>query len=355
MKPIYITSIENFSGKTAVLLALGRRLQVEGHKVGYFKPVSYEALETGGRLLDEDVSFVRNVLGLKIDPSTMAGVVVTSDTLPRCLNEDVQCEFPEQITTAFEACKEDSDVMLLEGGGSLRQGHVLGISTPFVAQMLDSQVLGVIKYRGPLRLLDDIMTAKVRLEERLMGVIINRVSDRDIDFINEQAIPYLESQDIPVFGIIPERPSVAAISIQELVDVLNAEVLTGWGLMDKLVETITVGAMGAAEAISRFRRFQNKAVVTGGDRTDVQLAALDTSTRVLILTGNLTPNPAVLQRATDQGVPVLMTAGTTMDTIESIETVFGKTRLGQPEKLAHFESLMAENVDYKRLFETLGL
>jgi BioD-like phosphotransacetylase family protein len=38
MKALYVTSLQSFSGKTAVCLALGRRLQKEGYKVGYFKP-----------------------------------------------------------------------------------------------------------------------------------------------------------------------------------------------------------------------------------------------------------------------------------------------------------------------------
>ena len=45
----------------------------------------------------------------------------------------------------------------------------------------------------------------------------------------------------------------------------------------------------------------------------------------------------------------------TMEAVEAIESVFGKTRLGQAEKLAHFESLMAEHVDYKRFLELLDV
>jgi BioD-like phosphotransacetylase family protein len=50
-----------------------------------------------------------------------------------------------------------------------------------------------------------------------------------------------------------------------------------------------------------------------------------------------------------------MVPGNTLETVETIESVFGKTRLGQAEKLAHFEALMAKYLDYKRLFELLEL
>ncbi len=40
-------------------------------------------------------------------------------------------------------------------------------------------------------------------------------------------------------------------------------------------------------------RGENMAVITGGDRTDLQLAALETSTTCLILTGSISPDPLI--------------------------------------------------------------
>ncbi len=356
MKALYITSIENFSGKTAVLLAIGKRLQAEGYSVGYFKPVSYEAVLSGSTYIDEDVTFVRNVLALPQHPTELAGAVVPQQRLPECLNAEDRCAFREQIAETYKALKpEEKDVVLLEGGGSLRQGYALGISTPMVAEMLGSKVLAVVKYAGRMRVLDDSLTAQFRLGERLLGVILNRVPEEEMPFALDIAIPFLESEGIPVLGALPEMASLAAISVGELAQALAAEVLHGEALMDNLIETVMVGAMGAQQALSRFRRSPNKAVVTGGDRSDIQLAALETSTVALVLTGNLTPSAAVLERAAQQGVAVLLVKENTMETIETVEQVFGKTRLGQPKKLARFEALMAEHVDYKRLFELLEL
>jgi BioD-like phosphotransacetylase family protein len=70
---------------------------------------------------------------------------------------------------------------------------------------------------------------------------------------------------------------------------LTAQVLTKDVPMDAVVENLTVGAMTAEAALRRMRKQRNKAVITGGDRTDIQLAALETSTSCLVLTGNLEP------------------------------------------------------------------
>ncbi|HEC22414.1 MAG TPA: phosphotransacetylase family protein [Chloroflexi bacterium] len=355
MKAVYVTSIENFSGKTAICLGLGKRLQAEGYRVGYLKPVSYQPMQLAGHVVDEDAAFVKNVLALELEPWDLSPVVVTPDLLPDCLEPDNGCGLQERIKEAYEKAAQGKDVLILEGGGSLRQGYALGLSTPFVAEMLGADVLVVVKYRGRIRLLDDSLTAQFRLGEQLLGVILNRIPGDEMEFIRQQAIPFLEERDIAVLGTLPEHSHLAAISVGELIDTLDAKVLTGENLRDELIETLMVGAMGAQEALSRFRVYQNKAVITGGDRTDVQLAALETSTVALILTGNLRPSAAVVERAKSQGVAVMVVPENTLETVEAIERVFGKTRLGQAEKLAFFEALMAEHVDYKRLFEMLGL
>jgi BioD-like phosphotransacetylase family protein len=99
----------------------------------------------------------------------------------------------------------------------------------------------------------------------------------------------------------------------------------------------------------------SKAVITGGDRADMQLIALETATQCLVLTGGLRPVPEVLCRAEEIGIPVLLVWQDTMETVEAIEEVFGKTRLGQAAKLAMFESLLAEHFNFRRLYDALEL
>jgi BioD-like phosphotransacetylase family protein len=113
--------------------------------------------------------------------------------------------------------------------------------------------------------------------------------------------------------------------------------------------------MTAEAALSRFRKQTNKAVVTGGDRVDIQLAALETSTICLILTGNLRPSPLIIKQADEFGVAVLLVRTSTLETVEAIERIFGKTRLGQTVKLQQFEALLAEHVDLDRLYQVLDL
>ncbi|OGO66101.1 MAG: hypothetical protein A2029_06630 [Chloroflexi bacterium RBG_19FT_COMBO_47_9] len=154
---------------------------------------------------------------------------------------------------------------------------------------------------------------------------------------------------------MPEVRGLSALTVGELIKLLDAEVLTKYQRSEALVENLTVGAMTADAALSRFRKSSNKAVITGGDRTDIQLAALETSTTCLILTGNLRPSPLVIKQAEEFGIAVLLVRTNTMETIEQIEKFFGKTRLGQTTKLKQFQTLMDTHLDKERLYQSIGL
>jgi BioD-like phosphotransacetylase family protein len=168
-------------------------------------------------------------------------------------------------------------------------------------------------------------------------------------------VPYLERIGIPVFGVLPHQRELMAISVGEVATLLEAQVLTGEHLFSRLVENLSVGAMTVESALPRFRRTINKAVITGGDRADLQAAALETSTVCLILTGNLQPSATVVKRAEEMGVAVLLVPDMTIEAVEKIEGVMGKTRLGQAEKLNRFQAMLAEHLDYDRLLSVMGL
>lgn len=356
MKALYVTSLHTFSGKTALCLGLGRHFQKEGHKVGYFKPLSTQPWQVGGRVADEDADFVRRVLRLSEDPCDLVGVVLTPELLTQELVGEAPPDLLAQIKRGFERVSAGKDIMLLEGSASLHEGFCVGLGAPVVADALDAAALAITPFHDRLSLVDDCTVAKARLGERLIGVEVNKVPEGEMEFVLNVVQPYLERHDIPVLGVLPQRRELQAISVGELAQVLKGEFLAFSEKQDLLIEHLIVGAMSVEQALPRIRRVAGtKAVITGGDRADIQLAALETAVHCLILTGHLRPVPEVLRRAEETGVPVLLVWQNTMETVEAIERVFGKTRLGQQVKLEQFEALLAERFDFKRLYEGMGL
>lgn len=353
MNSLYITSVERYSGKTAVCLALGRYFIKKGQKVGYLKPLSVQPWRIGNKVADEDAAFVKEVLNIQAETWELSPVVVTPELLQMILMGDQDLGLMDKVHKAIEKAAQGHDLLLLEGGGSLREGYAIGLPTPDVAKEFGSNVLVVAKYRGHMRLIDDILAAEGRLGESMVGVIINRVPADVKEFVDEIATPYLEEKGVKIYGSLPEVRGIAALTVGELAEKLKANILTETKNPDALVENLTVGAMTQEAALSRFRKQRNKAVITGGDRTDIQLAALETSTTCLVLTGNLKPSPLVVRQADQFGVPVLLVRENTMETVDLIDQVFGKTRLGQSTKLEKFEELVLKNVDLGRLSESV--
>ncbi len=355
MKSLYITGAERYSGKTATCLTLGVRMQMDGYRIGYLKPVSLQPWRIGNRIADEDAAFVKQILNLPDEPWDLSPVVITPDFLRSRLIDPNPEDLMEKVLKAFNAASVDKDMLILEGGGSLREGYVVGLPTVGVVKKLGSQALVIAKYREEVRMLDDVLSTQARLGEAFCGILINRVPDDAMEFVTKIAVPFLEKKEVKVFGILPEVRGLSALTVGELIKLLEAEVLTKYQRAEALVENLTVGAMTADAALSRFRRSSNKAVITGGDRTDIQLAALETSTTCLILTGNLRPSPLVIKQAEEFGIAVLLVRTNTMETIEQIEKFFGKTRLGQTTKLKQFQTLLDTYLDKERFYHSLGL
>ncbi len=355
MKSLYITGAERYSGKTATCLALGMRMQADGYHVGYLKPLSLQPWRIEKQVADEDAAFVKQVLNLSAEPWELSPVVITPEFLHERLVNPKAEDLMARVRQAYEKLSEGQDILMVEGGGSLREGYVVGLPTVSVVKELGSQAMVIAKYREEVRMLDDVLSTQARLADAFLGILINRVPDDASDFVKKTAVPFLENRKVKVFGVLPEVRGLSALTVGELIKLLEAELLTTHPRTNALVENLTVGAMTAEAALSRFRRSSNKAVITGGDRTDIQLAALETSTTCLILTGNLKPSPLVIKQAEEFGVSVLLVRTNTMETIEQIEKFFGKTRLGQTAKLQQFQELLDRHLDKQRLYESLGI
>ena len=74
--------------------------------------------------------------------------------------------------------------------------------------------------------MDDTLAAHFRLGKEMAGVIINRIPSNDNDFVENIARPYFENRGIPIFGVLPEDRALAALTVEEIYNVLEAKILT---------------------------------------------------------------------------------------------------------------------------------
>jgi len=143
--------------------------------------------------------------------------------------------------------------------------------------------------------------------------------------------------------------------VGDLAELLDGRVLSGEANLDNLVEDIVVGAMGQEHALSLFRKHHNLCVVTGGDRSDIQLAAMEAKARCLLLTGNLYPSSIILGKAEEMGIPVIMVGTDTFTTAERADSIIKSARTHEAKKLVKLQELISCCMNLPRLRELTGL
>jgi len=351
-KYLLIGSTEAYSGKSATILGVAHQLQEKGLDVAYGKPLGTCLRDDQPNAMEEDIRFMTEILNLpekRVRPPLLS---IDAQTIQKRLRGDDSTNYCQSLKQHLE--QASGDLMLLEGPGTLCEGDLFGLSLLEVAQTVDAPVLLVARFHSVL-LVETLLFTKKHLGQKLLGVLINDIPADQWSMAESTIRPFLERQHIPVLGMIPRSSLLRSVSVRELVLQLQAEVLCCSDRLDLMVESLTIGAMNVSSALKYFRKRRNMAVVTGGDRADIQMAALETSTQCLILTGHLPPKPIMLSRAEELEIPVLSVDLDTLTTVEIVDNAFGQVRLHEPVKVECIRQLMTEHFDIDRLMSQLGL
>jgi BioD-like phosphotransacetylase family protein len=345
-KTLYVVSTESYSGKSAISLALALGFQEKGLAVNYMKPIGASLRRFGEEFIDEDAYFAWQALGIEADWELASPILLTQEMIEASLSGPV-AGLEEKITNALSRLSEGQDVIIMEALSGLDSGRALGLPVKRVAQLTDAKVVGVIAHSlNPD--LDGMLAMAEACRERLIGIVINGTPPQMVPSLAERIRPFVEYHGLPFYGILARDRVLRSITVAELVEELNGEVLCGQEGLDEMVETFIVGAMSGAAALRYFQRKANKAVITGGDRGDIHLAALETSTRCLILTGNLRPSVRLLGKAAERGVPVVLVKDDTLTTTERAEAAIGHVRLSSPKQVARLRETKDE---YRQLVD----
>ena len=352
-KYLLIGSIETYSGKSATVLGLSHQLQRKGLDIAYGKPLGTCLNASSETVVEEDVQFITHSLNLSADRTAPTLLALDEVSVQKRLRGEDQTNYQHLLGQQYLQISR-GDLVLLEGPGNLSEGNLFDLSLLQVAEVLNAPVLLVARYQSLLSA-EMILSAKQLVGDRLIGVVINDIPAAQLEAVHNLLCPFLEQQGIPVLAMLPKSDLLRSVSVGELVKQLNAEVLCRSDRLDLLVESLAIGAMNVNAAVKYFRKRRNMAVVTGGDRVEIQQAALETSTQCLILTGQLPPPPFILNRAEELEIPILSVDLDTLTTVEIVDRTFGQVRVHEPIKVECIRQLMAEHFDIDRLLSQLGL
>lgn len=329
MVALYVTSLQAGAGKTAICAGLGKHLLANAKKVGFFKPIIAENLPIEG--IDRDALFMKHILTLAEPVDSLCPVITDQDNLAN------------RIRQAYTKVSSGKDVVIVDG-----------VCQPSIVDALDARVIGVEVYSEELAKAKLVNSYK-DFGEHLLGVVVNKVPRSQLERVSRQVSTQFSEAGINILGVLPEDRILFALTIGELAEHIQGEILNSAEKSGELVENFMLGAMCIDPGPEYFGRKTNKAVVVKSERPDMQLAALETSTRCIVLTGNTAPIPTVLYRAEDESIPIILAKGDTITTVMSIEQALGKTRFNQEKKLPKLIEIMEQHFDFQAVYRGLGL
>ena len=357
-KFLIVGSTEKQIGKTVFILGLAKLLIEKGYKVGYFKPLDQrmyvpESKECG----DADACIMKEKLNLPDSVQKITPYLYHREFIHKILTAGKIKDVRDYVKEVAEEIAKDKDIVLTEGLDYLWTGMSLGLSAVDLSNLLNAPLITLINY-DPVYILDSI-----KLVECIVGnykvnhlgtVIIGAKAEKDIEF-KEYLLLEEELKGTKVLGTIPSIRELIPITPREIAEATDARIIVGEEWLDKPIENFLIGAMTPEKALRYLRITADKAVITGGDRTDILLAALETPTSALILTGNIYPDEHVITKAEERQVPVLLTPYDTYTTMRKIEESGYSVKSMQNSKIINLAKEIEKRIDVDRILSELNL
>jgi len=337
-------------GKTALCAGIGKKLANSGKRIGYIKPI-HVAVE-GAKDECLDAVFIGEALELGESREQLCPIHIKQEDLWHSLSEDVD-NFSNKIKAVCDKAGDGKDILIIESPGGFKHDQVSTLAGYTIADKLDARVILLICWCSDYRD-SDILQAAEKLGSRLVGVVLNQVPSSKLSMVQAECTAYFKEKGITVLGVLPESRALLGVTVGEIAAAVDGEIITFKDKAGELVENVMLGAMSPDSARDYYNRMRNKAVVTRYERADMQLAALETSTKCLVVSGGK-PSTSVMVKSEDKKVPVLLVDKDITEIVSGIERSLAGASFHQIQKLQAMTAILDSRFDYKALNAALGL
>ena len=357
---VFIAATRHNDGKTTASLGLLAALQKVYPRIGYIKPVGQRFVEIEEQKIDEDTVLMDRVYRLNCPLVDMSPIAVEPDFTRKYLESSNYDALVKRIQQAFDRVAWEKDLVLCEGSGHAGVGSVFDLSNARVARLLGAKVV-IVTQGGIGKPIDEVSLNHALFEKEgveIIGVILNKVLGKKIDYITEFARRGLKRKGLELLGVVPHQPVLSQPTMELIREELKAEVLNQPDGLHNSVQEVVIGAMGVQNALHLFKK--GVLIITPGDREDIILAVASTlaneSDRGLagmILTRNLKPSNESQKVIGKMPFPVLSAADDSYEVASRVHDLTVKIRPDDTQKIALIRDLIAQHVDTSKILEAL--
>ncbi|MDD4307477.1 MAG: DRTGG domain-containing protein [Thermoplasmata archaeon] len=340
MKSLTITSSRTAAGKTTVGLGIALNAGLE---CGYFKPYGDHLVYSKKSLQDLDAMVFHNWLGM--------GSEVLESTLGFDADKIISHWNPQELDSVlkrnYENIARGKELMIVETARNYSFGGHMDMDSVSLAQKFNSEMVLVAEGDVPL-ILDKVLAISKCAENivRLKGIVINKVSEEDREKIEIEIPPILKRKHVKLLGILPRLKELEKGTARLVLEKLNAKLIAGSEGLDKIVESVQVGALSAEQAMKMPTFFRDhKMLITGGDRVDLIFASLNMNTAGIVLTNNILPHPKVIAKADDLNVPLISVHMDTYTTAKAVEKIVAEISPNETDKKELIRAMAKKELD----------
>lgn len=353
VKAIFLSSLNERVGKTTLALGIILNLQEQGKKVGYFKPIGTPKAPFSNKA-DPDVGLMQSCPSVPTTPYNLLSPV----SIPDCyyvdfVDKDKKDEFLNTIKTSYQKVAQEYDYIIIEGAPSMKKFIRVGVDDITIAQELGLDEIVYIEKESSDKSIDNLFFTKRYLDSRninIKGIIFNKIDQEYFARIREVEENHISRYNIPLIGIIGKNIDLMSPRVDELQAAIGGKLLNESArlALDNRVENYLIGAMGPQAAVKYLRNVKNVGFITGGDRSDLAITALQEQVSCLILTGFIKPDNSVITKGIENNIPILLSPSDTYTTLRNIERV----RAGiTPEELHIVSDLVKDPLDWDTLLK----
>ena len=338
MNTLIVGSTDRGAGKTSVIVGLAGAL---GKSLGYMKPLGDRLLYQKKRLWDYDSALMTNVFGLKANVEDMTLGFEHSKLRYMYDEEGTRGRLLEMAGNAGKG----KELLFVECGQDLKYGSSVYLDAISVTRYLGGRLL-LIASGDAGKLGDDVafVLKHVNMADiDFAGVIVNQV--HNLEDFEDTALADMRAMGVNVLGAVPYEAELSYLTIGHLADRLLAKIVAGERGLNRRVKNVLVGAMSTNVAIrsSLFKK-EGKLIITGGDRSDMILASLESDTAGIILTNSILPPANIISRASEREIPLLLVPVDTYETAMRVDKMEPLLAQGDAEKIEMWGRLIREHV-----------
>lgn len=353
VKSIYLCSLRERVGKSLISIGIMLKLQEEGKKVAYFKPIGMPRGAFSNKA-DRDVGFIQATI-FKTD---LPYDIISPVSIPDCYYIDLidasrKEEYLTKIKNAYDELCKHFDYIIIEGAPSIKKYIRVGLDDITVAQKLGLDELIYIQTQSSDKCIDELFFSRMYFKFRNMkiqGILFNKIDHEYKARIEELKENNIERYDLTIIGLIEKSLMLLAPRVSEIKEAIGGELINEETIegMDAVAETYIIAAMNTQAALKYLRTVKKAVVITGGDRTDVILAALNEDVLALVLTGYIQPDAKVIYAANEKKVPIILSPSDTYTTIRNMERL--KPAI-QEEEIKLVAELVKKFLNWELLFK----